>query len=168
MKRKLLIVLCALAAALLVACAAWYVYSVYQEKQPEQPTKPVDPYATNGEQTLELNVPPADPLIVGKWSNAKNPLWYKVYYDDYDGDGFFWGKEWDEKDDVLEYDLMFHGNGWFRWKKEGRQIMELHTMDARDVPIGKTYNIQLSIRDTLMIYEPSFRQVVYTFTRVND
>lgn len=169
MKRNILIFLCVLAAVLVTATIAWYGYTWYEHKMMQEPTvKPTDPYATHGEKVLETNVPPADPMIVGKWVNAKNPQWHKVYYDDYDGEGYYWGKEWDEKEDVQEVDLVFHGNGWFRWKKEGRQLSELHTMDARDVPIGKNYTISQSTTDSLAFYEPAFRQTIYLFTRVSE
>ena len=119
------------------------------------------------------DVPSADPLIVGKWSNTENPKWYKVYYDDYDEDGFFWGKEWDESEDVQEEDLNYHGNGWYRWKKDGKQLLELHTMDVRDVPISKVWLYQTECRDkqhseTLVLADPDRRSRIYKFSRVEE
>ena len=54
--------------------------------------------------------------LIGRWKNAKE---YIVFYDDNAGDGYAWGKEWDEADGTKESDVDAdnHGNGWFKWKK---------------------------------------------------
>lgn len=98
-------------------------------------------HKTNTVIYFEGEVPPADPLMVGRWKNMDNAGWHKVYYDDDDGEGHYWGKEWDESDDVLEEDLSFHGNGWFRWTKSNDTLYEYSTMDFRDVPIAHIYYI---------------------------
>ena len=35
--------------------------------------------------------------------------------DQSDETGYFWGCEWTESEDVHEEDLVFHGNGWFKY-----------------------------------------------------
>jgi len=123
---------------------------------------------TNSIGFAEFDIPHADSLIVGRWQNTDNPKWYKVYYDDCDDDyRLFWGKEWDESDDVLESDLHFHGNGWFRWDKEEMVLHEYATMDSRDVPIHHSFVILVSSPDSLVYYDNSYRQIVYSFVKVH-
>lgn len=120
---------------------------------------------------MEDDIPKADPLIVGKWQNKENPLWYKVYYDDYDRkEKLFWGKEWNEAEDVMEEDLRYHKNGWFRWERKGRIIHEYATMDTRDVPIHKEYHFYKykASRGTLIYYETDYRKIKYRFTKITD
>ena len=163
MQRKYLILILAITAALL-AGAAVVAYVVHtsghsaQEKQDEYPTKK---HAIFEDQT-----PTADPAIVGKWQNSDKQQWFRVYYDDYDGDGFFWGKEWDEAEDVREEDLMYHGNGWFRWRTNDKQLMEMHTMDANDVPIAKIYILLYSTPDSLVYCEQDRKSVIFHYSRV--
>ncbi len=122
---------------------------------------------TNDAGYVEDDIPHADPFIVGKWQNSSNPHWFKVYYDDYDEDeGFFWGKEWDESDDVHEEDLYYHGNGWFRWRKDNDQLTELHTMDVQNVPIPKVWNIRtLSSPDSLILTNRDYKKQCLRFGR---
>ena len=109
---------------------------------------------------LEDGVPVADTLIVGKWQNKDNPHWYKVYYDDYDEEQkLFWGKEWDENEEVFEEDLNYHGNGWFRWVKRGNILYECATMDACDVPNHRFYTIKNINATSLVYFEPNHKKV---------
>ena len=162
---------------LLVAVAAagavtWYVLRDEQpaQEQPEQDEVETgvttsDGFSTDAVIFMEDEMPEADPMIVGKWQSSDNPQWYKVYYDDYDEDEqLFWGKEWDESEDVLEEDLKYHGNGWFRWEKKGKELCEYSTMDYRDVPIAKIYEITYLDSTTIAYHEKSRRQP-YRFTR---
>ena len=161
MNRKQLIILL-LSVAAIAAAAVWYgAYHRQREQENEGLT-------TNSAGYAEEEVPHADPFIVGKWQNDVNPQWFKVYYDDYDEDeGFFWGKEWNEADDVSEEDLNYHGNGWFRWRREGKQLIEMHTMDVQDVPIPKVWNILTqSLPDSLILTNPDRKKQCIRFGRI--
>lgn len=115
----------------------------------------------------EDEIPHADPAIVGHWLSADKPGWHKVYYDDFDEtQRLFWGKEWDESDDVFEYDLLFHGNGWFRWIRQGNTIHEYATMDYRDVPIHHAFIIRLVTTDSIVYHDSHYKKLVYRFTRL--
>ena len=166
MKRRTILIIACIAAVLAMAAGAG-IYYLMQGKAKKNKMVTTD---TKSFAVLEL--PAADPLMVGKWQNADNPQWYKVYYDDPDDDeeGFFWGKEWNEADDVLEEDLMYHGNGWFRWKKDSKKLTELHTMDVRNVPIAKIWKVQhFSSRtpnDSLVLTEADRKTQYYHFVRV--
>ena len=171
MKRRIVIILCSITAVLLAAAATWFF--VNRRAPREQTDELSDEYNTNIHFSYEEDIPMADPLIVGKWSNSDNPKWYKVYYDDYDDDGFFWGKEWNEADDVQEYDLQYHGNGWFRWKKTDKQLLELHTMDIQDVPIPKVWQFQAVCPDKLhsvklILTDPERKADRHQFSRVEE
>lgn len=148
----------------MAAAFAWYYLSDghVQEGVEENTSK------TSSIGYAEFDIPHADSLIVGRWQNTDNPQWYKVYYDDCDDDyRFFWGKEWDESEDVLEEDLNYHGNGWFRWEKDGKIIREYATMDTRDVPIHHAYKILFSSSDSMVYYDADYKQFVYSFVKVH-
>ena len=162
MQRKYLILILAVTVALLAgaAVAVYVTQTSGHAKQVKQ-----DEHNTNTHVVFEDETPIADPAIVGRWQNAANPQWIRVYLDDYDGDGFFWGKEWDEAEDVHEEDLNYHGNGWFRWEKKGKVIREYATMDTRDVPIHHAYKILFSSADSLCYGEADYRNAVYEFVK---
>jgi hypothetical protein len=162
-RTKLIIILSAVAVALsATGIVMWLVL-----REPAEPEMQVAQGASTNELVyFEDDTPPADPMMVGKWRNQANAGWYKVYYDDYDGDGFYWGKEWDESDDVFEEDLRYHGNGWFRWRKNGKELLEMATMDERDVPIAKTYIIATNSADSLIYKDASRKKTFYRFGRV--
>ena len=166
--KKRLIVIGVCLAAVLAACAVWFYVRHQPEPEPQTPGgEVVNTHPTDGPGYYVDIIPCGDSLIVGKWQNTANPQWYKVYYDDYDEDTqMFWGKEWDESEDVLEEDLNYHGNGWFRWDKIGDELHEYSTMDNRDVPIHKGYIIRYSSYDSLVYFEPARKKVIHRFTRI--
>ena len=123
----------------------------------------VNEHGTNSVIYFDGDVPPADPLMVGHWVCTENPGWHKVYYDDFD-EGYYWGKEWDESEDVQEEDLSYHGNGWFRWEKYQDTLSELSTMDYRDVPIAQRYVI--SVEDSSHITQiETYNRSFYHFVK---
>ena len=160
MTRRQLIILLSCVSVMLVAGIG---YGIYQHRSHGKENKIL---TTDGAGYAVEEVPHADPNIVGKWRNSENPGWYKVYYDDYDEDArLFWGKEWDESDDVLEEDLNYHGNGWFQWEKKGKELHEYATMDARSVSIHKGYKLLLSTPDTLVYCEIDYTHILFHFSR---
>ena len=161
MTRKHLVILLLCCTAVVVAAAVWFgIYYSQREKES-------DMLSTDSAGYAEDEIPHADPLIVGKWRNTDNPHWYKVYYDDFDEDEqLFWGKEWDESEDVHEEDLNYHGNGWFRWEKKGKELHEYATMDVRDIPIAKLYTLLFSTQDSLAYYQNNHKNSCFHFARV--
>jgi len=153
-------------AAIAAASVGWYLRTKTLERQ--KAAVSTNDFPTDAGVAFEESVPAADPLIVGRWQNSANPQWHKVYYDDFDEDsGAYWGKEWDEADDVQEEDLNYHGNGWFRWEKRGSTMIEYATMDTRDVPIAKIYKVVRNDRETLSVIEQGRKQAEI-FVRVSD
>ena len=142
MTRKHIILICSYIAVVTAAISAAVYYLQHHDKEEEVQITEND-FTTNTRRTYEDENPVADPALVGRWENADNPQWHKMYLDDYDDNGWFWGKEWDESQDVYEEDLVYHGNGWFRWHKEKGVLTEVSTMDMRDVAIPKQWNIRI-------------------------
>ena len=164
MKKELTIVVLCLVGAVLVA-AFWGGYR--DAKQMGQVT--TNDHPTHGAIYFDDELVPADPLIVGRWVNCDNPKWHKVYYDDYDEEQcFYWGKEWDESEDIYEEDLDYHGNGWFHWDKRDDIFREFATMSVRNVPIRREYQITLSTQDSLIYREPEHENVVFRFVKINN
>ena len=161
MKRKHLVVILLCFATILVATVGYCVYDMFFRAKENQMM------STNSAGYAEKEIPHADPLLVGKWQNTDNPHWYKVYYDDYDEqEGLFWGKEWDESEDVLEEDLQYHGNGWFRWEKKGNELHEYATMEIRDVPIHRACKLLLSTPDSLVYHDVAYKNQIFRFGRL--
>ncbi len=161
----LILVIVAIAASAGIAC---FFVSRPAESEPSAHVATND-HATHGAVVFEEGIPSADPMIVGKWQNAANKGWHKVYYDDYDEEEqLYWGKEWDETEDVQEEDLDYHGNGWFRWEKKGKILREYATMSMRDVPILREYKVKVSACDSLIYYEPKYKKRIYRFSKVGN
>ncbi len=83
---------------------------------------------------------------------------YCIFLSDKDDTGEYrLGKMWDEGDDVTETDVdqNFLGNGWFKWKLTGDELMEIHLMDNEGAEIPKYYTIT-TLNETTLIYEDSF------------
>ena len=66
---------------------------------------------------------------------------------------YFWGCEWNEADDVHESDLEFHGNGWFKYKLDANNLLEVHRMDNAWADIPKQYTMTL-LSSSKMTYHP--------------
>ena len=165
MRRKLLILILTFTAALLIGA----VVIVMVQTSDHSGQIDTDKHPTNSHVSFENDTPTADPAILGRWQNDVNPQWFRVYYDDYDGDGFFWGKEWNEAEDVQESDLNYHGNGWFRWQKNDNQLLELHTMDANDTPIPKRWILRsLSSQDSLILNDYVIQTRYFRFKRIAE
>lgn len=168
MKKQTIIFLICIALVGAAIGAAYYL-SVREEPLTEQPQAGEEAqegeleneHKTNSVIYFEGEVPPADALMVGRWKNMDNAGWHKVYYDDDDGEGHYWGKEWDETEDVLEEDLSFHGNGWFRWTKSNDTLYEFSTMDFRDVPIAHIYYITAFDSMNISMAETNKRSTYY-------
>lgn len=163
MRRHLYIVLFSIVALIgLAAFAAGYRQAKARLAVNTMPTDSIG--AVDGS---EENIPHADPALVGHWISTAKPGWHKVYYDDYDEEQhLFWGKEWDEAEDVHEYDLRFHGNGWFRWTRKENTIHEFATMDNRDVPIHHAYTIDYTGPDSVVYHDSHYFRLIYRFVRL--
>ena len=82
-----------------------------------------------------------DTMMLGKWQHATDTGWYRVYTMEPAGDDFYWGREWNTEDDIFEEDLTPYGNGWFKWKKEGDNVIEIHMTDNQMASVPHEYTV---------------------------
>lgn len=108
--------------------------------------------------------------VFGRWQNDENPgeIWVYLSSTDETGDSF-WGKTWDENEDVKEEDLDkdFHGNGWFKWHLDKSDLTQIHMMTVSEAQVPKVYTITL-LTSTTMKYQRYVGGVKeqFTFTKV--
>ena len=79
--------------------------------------------------------------LSGTWLEEYT-LCYWVYTLTKDDSGeYYWGKTWDEADDVHESDLEYHGNGWFKWSITNNNLVQIHMMNISEATVPKTYTV---------------------------
>lgn len=99
--------------------------------------------------------------LIAKWKAPsdvapESAFQYCVFLEDKDDTGDYrLGKMWDEGDDVYETDLTYLGNGWFKWKLTGDELMEIHMMEHDWADVPKYYTIT-TLSETTLTYEDSF------------
>lgn len=106
--------------------------------------------------------------IVGRWQNMDNKGWYCVFYEEVDGEGMCWGKEWDESENVLEEDLPFHRNGWFRWRIKDGVLHKFAVMNMSEAIIYKSYKVVNMKNNMLEMQEELHGSNKYSFVRVDE
>ncbi|MBR3646934.1 MAG: hypothetical protein IKN59_00900 [Paludibacteraceae bacterium] len=102
--------------------------------------------------------------LKGTWVEETNPKCYWVYMLDKDESGdYYWGKTWDEADDVFEEDLDFHGNGWFKWKlASGNSLTQVHMLTISEAGVPKTYTVASCSSTTLVLKDSYGKKLTYT------
>ena len=77
----------------------------------------------------------------------------------------YYGYEWNEAEEVMESDVLAdkHGNGWFMWSLNSKDLKELHLMSNKGSVIPKKYTI-LKLTDTELHYQDEFGR--YAFNKV--
>lgn len=164
--RKIWIILLVIAAVAALAGGVYFLISDRAEQEETATEVQVDEFVTRGAATYyEEDEPKADIRMLGKWQNEENPHWYRVYYDDWETDDYFWGKEWNEDEDIQETDLRFHGNGWFLWRKEGNTVNELVVTDGSIAVIPHSYTISF-LSSERMTYSEKRDGIVRNFRKV--
>lgn len=107
----------------------------------EQPNEMTDELAYfDGEEETDF-LTEEDEMLLGKWQSSINEHWFRVYTDEAAEDGYYWGYEWNEDEDVHPEDLNKYGNGWFKWKKRGNKVLEFATADNNGQLIPYPYTI---------------------------
>lgn len=106
--------------------------------------------------------------VVGRWQNIDNKGWYCVFYGEVDEEGMCWGKEWDESENVMEEDLPFHKNGWFKWRIKDGVLHEFAVMNMSDVIIYKSYKVIDMKNNMLVMQEELHGSYKYSFVRVDE
>lgn len=94
---------------------------------------------THGMMVFEdLNI---DTMMLGVWQHTVDTGWHRVYTMEPAGNDYYWGREWNTSEDIFEEDLMPYGNGWFMWKKDGDEVVEIHMTDKQIAVIPFEYEI---------------------------
>ena len=106
-----------------------------------------------------------DTLMLGRWQHTVDTGWYRVYTTEPAGEDYYWGREWNTNEDIFEEDLQPYGNGWFKWKKEGNELLEVHMTDNRGAAVPREYHMLkldgkvMNCRETLDREKHSFRKI---------
>lgn len=106
-----------------------------------------------------------DTLMLGRWQHTVDTGWYRVYTTEPAGEDYYWGREWNTTEDIFEEDLQPYGNGWFKWKKEGDELLEVHMTDNRGAAVPREYQMLkldgevMNCRETLDREKHSFRKI---------
>ena len=80
---------------------------------------------------------------------------------------YFYGREWDEAEDIFEEDLLEHGNGWFKYKFENNgNLTEIHLMDNGGAEIPKVYVVSKLTETDLEYYEKDRSYNKFYFKKV--
>ncbi len=99
--------------------------------------------------------------LVSRWKAPsdvapESDFQYCVFQSDKDETGEYrLGYMWDEGDEVYESDLTYLGNGWFKWKLTGDELVEIHLMENGGAQIPKYYTITM-LNEVTLTYEDSF------------
>lgn len=109
--------------------------------------------------------------LMGRWKTGQQ---YIVFYADRVEEGvfensqdYYWGKEWDESEDVHESDLKYHGNGWFAWKLDGKNLTMVHQDDHGWVVVPTTFEVT-TLTSTTLTYQLPNKSHSLTYTRIGD
>lgn len=152
--RKFWIILLIIVAAAALAGGVYFLVSDRETDSEEAIDVQVEEIVTRGSAAYyDEDIPEADFRMLGKWQSEENPHWYRVYYSDWETEDYFWGKEWNEDEDILETDLRFHGNGWFLWRKDGNTVNELVVTDGAFAVIPHIYSISFLSSDRMTYCE---------------
>ena len=108
-----------------------------------------------------------DTLMLGKWQHVIDTGWYRVYTMEPAGDDYYWGREWNTEDDVYENDLQPYGNGWFKWKKEGEDLVEVHVTDHAGAVVPRSYKM-LKLDGQVMKYREQLDSEKHLFRKIGD
>lgn len=123
--------------------------------------------------------------LIGRWEapsesdiEPEGQMQYVVFLNDRDSTGeyrygYMWDMgdhyDWPEESGSYEDFLLneeYHGNGWFRWKLTGDNLMEYHFMSEGWAEIPKSYTITV-LSATTLTYQDDFKKS-HTFTRVKE
>ena len=98
----------------------------------------------------------------GTWTEDANPQCFWVYSLTKDDSGeYYWGKTWDEAEDVYESDLEYHGNGWFKWSITNNNLVQIHMLNLKEKKVPKTYTVTSCTSTTLELKDTYGKTLTY-------
>ena len=105
--------------------------------------------------------------LYGLWEENKTQHYVRFTEEKSDEEGFLYGREWDEAEDVMEEDLLPYGNGWFKYElKTSGTLTEIHLMDNGGAEIPKVYVVSKLTSSELSYYEKDRTSNKFNFTKV--
>lgn len=93
--------------------------------------------------------------LQGKWCKDGQQDYRRFATEQASREGYYWGWEWDEGEDVQESDRTSHpyGNGWFMYTIQGDQLLEIEKTEYGWADIPKVYIIS-ELTSTKLVYYP--------------
>ena len=67
---------------------------------------------------------------------------------------------------VYEDDLVYHGNGWFKYRLNEKELLEIHKMDYGWADIPKVYIVSILTSSNLNYYEKDQTSIKFKFTKI--
>ena len=97
--------------------------------------------------------------LLGLWAegsanyNDTIPVHFVHFTKEQDPTGEYkYGRQWNEREDIYEEDLVPYGNGWFKYKLVKSDLTEIHLMDNGDAEVPKVY-VVTKLTDTELQYK---------------
>ena len=121
--------------------------------------------------------------LQGLWLEEKANMEHYVRFttEPADEEGYFFGREWHQEDDVFEKDLyvyvkdaqgndsLIHGNGWFQYQLEIKgDLHEIHFMDNGGADIPQEYIVTMLNDSRLEYYKKDYEDEKSYFNRVAE
>lgn len=160
--KKVKIVICVLLCGILLMVVLYVNKFLHRDSVVVAVDVPADAYGTDRVAIYECEM---DSLIFGKWQHTTDTTWFRVYTSEPAGEGYFWGREWDTSEDIYESDLMPYGNGWFKWKKDDKNVVEIQMTEINGTIIPYEYDVlkldveQLQFKENFSSEKHLFRKI---------
>lgn len=112
--------------------------------------------------------------LQGLWEENHTQNYVRFTADRAEEYPYFYGREWDEGEDVTEQDLLdtwtqlgIRGDGWFQYKFETNgNLTEIHFMDNGGGEIPKVYVVSVLTDTKLEYYEKDYTSNKFYFSKV--
>lgn len=112
--------------------------------------------------------------LQGLWEENHTQHYVRFTADRAEEYPYFYGREWDEGEDVTEQDLLdtwtqsgIRGNGWFQYNFETNgNLTEIHFMDNGGGEIPKVYVVSVLTDTKLEYYEKDYTSNKFYFSKV--
>lgn len=102
--------------------------------------------------------------LQGEWIEDGTEHHVRFTQEQADEANYFWGCEWGV-DDVREEDLVYHGNGWFKYNLNEKNLLEIHKMDYGWADIPKEYVLVLLSSTKMTYYPKDYKKEKVSFTK---
>lgn len=98
--------------------------------------------------------------LLGLWQETGTEAYVRFTAEQDETGEYKFGCEWNEAEEVYEDDLVFLGNGWFKYKLVKSDLTEIHLMDNGSAEEPKVYVVQ-KLTDTELEYRDEYKKTYY-------